>query len=125
MQTSDEEAYAPDTRLLGGESDGLSRQLARYIASAWRRNIFPRPGFGPLLVFRHDRYLRGGDHFAFNEQVDLRPCVLLTEYPRELKQSSTPERWYEPRTGIEYGDLPKFVDYEYTANVARLNAATR
>jgi len=52
-------------RGLGGENDSGSRQLARYIADVGRAyNV----GVKPMLVFRLDRYLRGGDHSSFNQQ---------------------------------------------------------
>ncbi len=105
-------------RSLGGESDGPSRQLARYLASVAKEYISPIT-FSPLLVFRHDRYLRGGDHFSFNEQGFA--AVRLTEFRENYNHQHQNVR---TESGIEYGDLPKFVDYDYTANVARLNAAT-
>ena len=52
-------------RGLGGESDSGSRQLARYIADVGRTYDV---GLRPMLVFRLDRFLRGGDHYSFNQQ---------------------------------------------------------
>ena len=52
-------------RGLGGESDSVSRELARYIAEVGRTYD---AGVNPMLVFRLDRYLRGGDHYSFNQQ---------------------------------------------------------
>ena len=72
-----------------------------------------------MLVFRPDRFLRGGDHFSFNEQGYA--AVRFTEYRENYNHQHQNVR---TENGIEYGDLPKFVDYDYTANVARLNAAT-
>src|SRR5215472_16598796 len=54
-------------RSLGGENDGASRQLARYIASVSKEYLLAKE-FHPLVVFRRDRYLRGGDQTSFNEQ---------------------------------------------------------
>jgi hypothetical protein len=105
-------------RALGGENDGPSRQLARYIASV-SKEYLPSATFQPLVVFRRDRYLRGGDHFSFNEQGFA--AVRLTEFRENYNHQHQNVR---TENGIEYGDLPKFVDYDYTANVARLNAAT-
>jgi len=105
-------------RGLGGENDGPSRQLARYIASV-SKEYFPLATFQPLVVFRRDRYLRGGDHFSFNEQGYA--AVRFTEFRENYNHQHQNVR---AENGIEYGDLPKFVDYDYTANVARLNAAT-
>ena len=105
------------TRNLGAESDSLSRQEARYIRQAAAQYL--PPSFQPLLVFRPDRYLRGGDHTSFNRQGFA--AVRLTEYRENYDhQHQNPRQEY----GIEYGDLAKFVDFEYVANVARLNAAT-
>jgi hypothetical protein len=105
-------------RSLGGESDGPSRQLARYVASV-AKEYLPAATFSPLLIFRHDRYLRGGDHFSFNEQGFA--AVRFTEFRENYNHQHQNVR---TENGIEYGDLPKFVDYDYIANVARLNAAT-
>jgi len=105
-------------RALGGESDGPSRQLARYVAEV-ATEYLSAADFHAMLVFRHDRYLRGGDHSSFNEQGFA--AVRLTEYRENYNHQHQNVR---TENGIEYGDLPKFVDYAYTANVARLNAAT-
>jgi hypothetical protein len=105
-------------RSLGGENDGASRQLARYIASV-SKEYLPAKEFHPLVVFRRDRYLRGGDHTSFNEQGFA--AVRFTEYRENYDHQHQNVR---TENGVEYGDLPKFVDYDYVANVARLNAAT-
>jgi hypothetical protein len=105
-------------RALGGENDSASRQLARYVREVAEKYLPPRD-FGPKLISRRDRYLRGGDHTAFNEQGYA--AVRFTEYREDYNhQHQTPRT----EKGIEYGDLPKFVDFQYVANVARLNAAT-
>lgn len=104
-------------RNLGGESDSSSRELARYIHSVSETYDFG--AFTPKLIFRRDRYLRGGDHSAFNEQGFA--AVRFTEYREDYNHQHQNVR---TENGIEYGDLPKFVDFEYVANVARLNAAT-
>jgi hypothetical protein len=103
-------------RGLGGESDSGSRQLARYIAEVGRAYD---PGVTPMLVFRLDRYLRGGDHYSFNQQGF--SAVRFTEFREDFHHQHQNVR---TENGMEYGDTPKFVDYAYVANVARLNAAT-
>ena len=118
IPSSADEKQLKTIRALGGESDGPSRQLARYVASVAKEYLLPAT-FSPLLVFRHDRYLRGGDHFSFNEQGFA--AVRLTEFHENYNHQHQNVR---TENGVEYGDLPKFVDYDYTANVARLNAAT-
>ena len=103
-------------RNLGGESDSTSRQLARYIAEVGRTY---QTAAKPLLVFRLDRYLRGGDHYSFNQQGYA--AVRFTEYREDYNHQHQNVR---TENGIEYGDLPKFVNFDYVANVARVNAAT-
>ena len=103
-------------RNLGGESDSQSRQIARYVAEVARTY---QVGVKPVLVFRLDRYLRGGDHISFNQQGFA--AVRFAEYREDYHHQHQNVR---TENGIEYGDLPKFVNFEYVANVARLNAAT-
>jgi hypothetical protein len=103
-------------RGLGGENDSGSRQLARYIADVGRAYDV---GVKPMLVFRLDRYLRGGDHSAFNQQGFT--AVRFTEFREDFHHQHQNVR---TENGIEYGDLAKFVDFDYVAHVARLNAAT-
>jgi hypothetical protein len=114
---SDEEVKR--IRALGGESDGPSRQLARYIAATGEEYSSALNGLHPLLVFRHDRYLRGGDHASFNAEGYT--AVRFTEFRENFNHQHQNVR---TENGVEYGDLPKFVDFDYAANVARLNAAT-
>jgi hypothetical protein len=103
-------------RGLGGENDSGSRQLARYIADVGRAYDV---GVKPMLVFRLDRYLRGGDHSAFNQQGFT--AVRFSEFREDFHHQHQNVRI---ENGIEYGDLAKFVDFDYVAQVARLNAAT-
>jgi hypothetical protein len=103
-------------RGLGGENDSGSRQVARYVADVGRTYDV---GVKPLLIFRLDRYLRGGDHYSFNQQGFA--AVRFTEYREDFHHQHQNVR---TENGIEYGDLPKFVDYGYVEHVARLNAAT-
>ncbi|PYX78553.1 MAG: peptidase M28 [Acidobacteria bacterium] len=104
-------------RALGGESDSSSRQLARAIAEVGRAYL--PATFQPTLIFRLDRYLRGGDHASFNREGFA--AVRFTEWREDYNhQHQTPRT----ENGVEYGDWPKFVDFDYVANVARLNSAT-
>src|SRR6202166_311470 len=103
-------------RGLGGENDSASRQLARYIADVGRTYD---TGVKPMLVFRLDRYLRGGDHYSFNQQGFA--AVRFTEFREDFHHQHQNVR---TENGIKYGDLSKFVDFDYVAHVARLNAAT-
>jgi hypothetical protein len=103
-------------RALGGESDSPSRQVARYIVEVDRAY---ETGMIPTMIFRQDRYLRGGDHYSFNQQGFA--AVRLTEYREDFHHQHQNVRTED---GIEYGDVPKFVDFDYVSRVARLNAAT-
>jgi len=103
-------------RYLGGENDSPSRELARYITETAR--VY-QPGVVPLMEFRLDRYLRGGDHSSFNEEGFA--AVRFTEFEENFTRQHQNVR---TENRIEYGDLPKFVDFDYVANVARANAAT-
>jgi hypothetical protein len=110
------DAEVRQIRSLGGESDSASRQLARYIAEVGRTYD---AGAKPMLVFRLDRYLRGGDHSSFNEQgyAAVRFTELREDYNHQHQNVRT-------ENGVEFGDLPKFVNFDFVASVARLNAAT-
>ena len=102
-------------RLLGGENDSPSREVARYITQTARTY---EPGVSPLMEFRQDRYLRGGDHSSFDEEGFA--AVRFTEFRENFTRQHQDVR---TENGIEYGDLPKFVNFEYVANVGRVNAA--
>src|SRR6266852_7613804 len=93
-----------------------SGEFARYVAEVGRTY----PGsVKPTPVFRLDRFLRGGDHYSFNQQGFA--AVRFTEFREDFNHQHQNVR---SEGGIEYGDLPKFVDFDYVAHVARLNAAT-
>jgi Zn-dependent M28 family amino/carboxypeptidase len=112
-----DEGQLRQLRSIGGENDSASRQLARYIADVGRE-YFAEDSFRPALISRRDRYLRGGDHISFNEQGY--PAVRFTEFRENFNHQHQDVR---TENGVGYGDLPKFVDYDYVGNVARLNAA--
>jgi peptidase M28-like protein len=103
-------------RNLGGESDSTSRELARYVSQIGE--VYDA-GIKPMLIFRLDRYLRGGDHYSFNQEGFA--AVRLTEYREDFTRQHQTIR---TENGIEYGDVLKHVDSDYVARVARLNAAT-
>jgi hypothetical protein len=103
-------------RAIGAENDSGSRELARYITEAAASYS---PGVKPVMEFRPDRYLRGGDHTAFNEQGYA--AVRFTEYRENFNHQHQNLR---TENGVEYGDTLKFVNFDYVARVARLNALT-
>jgi hypothetical protein len=114
---------------LGYTSDSPSRELARTILEISQTyNIGnmhkgeSTPGVGsfhPVLEFRRDRFLRGGDHTSFNQEGFA--AVRFTEWREDFNHQHQNVR---TENGVEYGDLLKFVDFQYVAHVAALNAAT-
>jgi len=108
-------AEATTRRSVGGENDSASRQLARYIREMSERYV---PQMKVMLVYRRDRYGRGGDHIPFLERGY--PAVRFTEVNEEFRHQHQNVR---VENGVQYGDLPQFVDFAYVANVARVNAA--
>jgi hypothetical protein len=99
----------------GGENDLPTRQLARAVARAARTYV---PGLRVQVIWRLDRYLRGGDHFPFLEAGY--PAVRFTEPVENFRHQHQDVRVED---GAQYGDLPQFVDFGYVAQVARVNAA--
>jgi Peptidase family M28 len=102
-------------RSVGGENDSQSRQLARFIKEVGERYV---PTMKVWMIYRRDRYGRGGDHQPFLERGF--SAVRFTE-PNENYQHQ--HQNVRTENGIKYGDLPEFVDFSYIANVARVNAA--
>src|SRR5580698_2643804 len=106
---------------LGYESDSSSRELARAIADV-ARTYTERPAasaLDPVLEFRRDRFLRGGDHTSFNQNGFA--AVRFTEWREDFNHQHQNVRVDDD---IQYGDLLQFVDFDYVARVTRLNAAT-
>lgn len=108
-------AEARTRQSVGGENDSPSRQLARYIKEIGERYL---NNFQVTLVFRRDRYGRGGDHIPFLQAGY--PAVRLTE-PNE--DFSRQHQRIREENGIKYGDVIEMVDFDYIARVARVNAA--
>ena len=98
------------------ENDSASRGLARFIAdvAAWQKTEL-----APMLVFRSDRLLRGGDHSGFNEAgfAAVRFTTMRETYTRQHENVRT-------ANGVAYGDVPAFVDADYVTRVAQLDGAT-
>ncbi|MCE9592828.1 MAG: M20/M25/M40 family metallo-hydrolase [Planctomycetes bacterium] len=102
-------------KIVGSDADAPSRQLARYLEEVGEREV---PGFDVDLVFRQDRFLRGGDHKPFNELGFA--AVRFTE-PNENYDHQHQNVRVEG--GRQFGDLPEFVDFAFVERVARVNAA--
>ena len=99
----------------GGEVDGISRQLARYIDRIAERYV---PGLDVWMVYRLDRFGRGGDHRAF---ADLGyPAVRFSESHEDYSRQHQNIR---VENGVAYGDVIEGVDFPYLANVTAVNVA--
>jgi hypothetical protein len=100
---------------VGGENDGLSRQLGRF---AHDMAPFELTGMNIRVIWRRDRYLRASDHVSFQGQGY--PAARFTE-PRE--NFNHEHQNTQVVNGVQLGDLTQFVDFDYVARVARVNAA--
>jgi hypothetical protein len=115
VPTNETEAEARTRLSVGGENDSPSRQLARYIKEIGERYL---NNFEVTLVFRRDRFRRGGDHIPFLQRGY--PAVRFTE-PNEA--FARQHQKIREENGIRYGDVIEMVDFAYVAQVARINAA--
>ncbi|HEV8169920.1 MAG TPA: M28 family metallopeptidase [Pyrinomonadaceae bacterium] len=116
VPSNETEAEANTRRSVGGENDSASRQLARFIKEIGDSFV---PQFKVMLMYRRDRYGRGGDHIPFLERGYA--AVRFTEVNEEFRHQHQNVR---VENGVQFGDLPEFVDFAYIANVARVNAAS-
>ncbi len=103
-------------RSLGLENDGKSRQLARYVKEIGERYV---DNLEVVMVYRNDRFLRGGDHtpFAAKGYAAIRLTEMNENYNHQHQDVRTD-------SGIVYGDLPEFLDYEYLRKNTAVNLAT-
>jgi Peptidase family M28 len=100
---------------VGGENDSASRQLARFVDEVAPPGL---TGMNVRVIWRRDRYLRGSDHISFQQQGY--PAGRFTE-PRENFNHEHQDT--RVANGVQFGDLPEFVDYGYMARVAKVNGA--
>ncbi|HEX2974989.1 MAG TPA: M28 family metallopeptidase, partial [Bacteroidales bacterium] len=110
------EQMAALRKYTSGENDSRSRELARYIKETAERYV---EQMTVTLIFRNDRFGRGGDHTPFcqNGFTAVRICEFNENYDRTHKIPAVVN-------GIQEGDLPEYVDYEYVRKNAGVNLAT-
>jgi hypothetical protein len=106
---------AMQIRSLGLENDGRARQLARYVKEVGERYI---DNLQVMMIYRNDRFLRGGDHTAFAENGFA--AVRFTEMNENFYHQHQDVR---KEKDIQYGDLPEFLDFEYLRKNTALNLA--
>jgi len=100
-------------RQLGLENDGKSRQLARYVKETGERYV---DNIDVVMVYRNDRFLRGGDHTPYVENGYA--AVRITEMNENYYHQHQDVR---KENGIQYGDLIDFVDFEYLRKNTAVN----
>ncbi len=101
-------------RFYGGEVDGISRQLARYVYTTTKTYM---PEMNPMLIYRLDRFDRGGHHRPFNDAGFA--GIRIMEAHENYTQQHQDIRMED---GIEYGDKLKFVNFEYAKKLTAVNA---
>ncbi|MEU2267531.1 M20/M25/M40 family metallo-hydrolase [Streptomyces olindensis] len=117
VPSSETPEQAAVRRAVGGENDSATRQLARFVRDVADNDA---TGMNIRVIHRRDRYRRGGDHIPFLERGY--PAARFTEPAEDFAHQHQDVRVDE--TGKQYGDLPEFCDFDFTARVARVNAAT-
>ena len=110
------EAEAKVRKATNRENDSPSRQLARYIKTVTNQYV---EQLDIKLVYRNDRFLRGGDHTPFSQNgfSAIRFCEMNENFDHQ-------HQTVRKENGIQYGDLPEFMDFEYLKKVACSNLAT-
>lgn len=107
---------AAGIRSMGTENDGAPRQLARYIKEVGERYV---DNLEVVLIYRNDRFLRGGDHTPFVQKG--MTAVRITEMNENYNHQHQDLR---TEGSIEYGDLAKFMDFEYLRKNTGINLAS-
>jgi Zn-dependent M28 family amino/carboxypeptidase len=110
------EEEAKMRKSINRDNDSPSRQLARYIKTVTKQYV---DQLEVKLVYRNDRFLRGGDHTPFmqNGFTAIRFCEMNENYNHQHQN-------VRKESGINYGDLPENMDFEYLRKIACANLAT-
>ncbi|WP_405202042.1 M28 family peptidase [Dokdonia sp. LLG6352-1] len=101
-------------RFYGGEVDGISRQLARFIYKTTKTYM---PEMNPMMIYRLDRFGRGGHHRPFNDAgfAGIRIMEAHENYTQQHQDIRT-------ENGINYGDTFEHVNFPYNAKLTAVNA---
>jgi hypothetical protein len=107
------EAQRCARRFYGGEVDGVSRQLARYV---YQKTKTYMPEMNPMLIYRLDRFGRGGHHRPFNDKgfAGIRIMEAHENYNQQHQDLRT-------ENGVLYGDRIQHVDFDYAAKLTAVN----
>ena len=101
-------------RFYGGEVDGISRQLARYVYTNTKTYM---PDMNPMMIYRLDRFGRGGHHRPFNDAgfAGIRIMEAHENYTQQHQDIRVED-------GIAYGDVLEHVNFGYAAKLTAVNA---
>ncbi|WP_166964904.1 M28 family peptidase [Yeosuana marina] len=101
-------------RFYGGEVDGISRQLARYVFKTTKAYM---PEMNPMMIYRLDRFGRGGHHRPFNDLgfAGIRIMEAHENYNRQHQN-------IREENGIKYGDVIDYVNFDYAKKLTAVNA---
>ena len=115
LSVTDTGRVAMQIRSLGLENDGRSRQLARYVKEVGERYV---ENLEVMMIYRNDRFLRGGDHTAFVENgfAAVRITEMNENYTRQHQDIRV-------ENGINYGDVIEHIDFEYLRKNTSMNLA--
>ena len=115
LSVTDTGRVAMQIRNLGLENDGRSRQLARYVKEIGERYV---ENLQVMMIYRNDRFLRGGDHTAFVENgfAAVRITEMNENYTRQHQDIRV-------ENGIHYGDVTEHIDFEYLRKNTSMNLA--
>ena len=116
FSVNDTGRIAQNIRNMGLENDGKARQLARYVKEVGERYV---DNLEVVMVYRNDRFLRGGDHTPFVQRgyAAIRFSEMNENYNHQHQDLRTEK-------GIVYGDLPEFMDFEYLRKNTGVNLAS-
>lgn len=111
----DTDKRAKAIRQFGLENDGKSRQLARYVKEIGERYV---ENLEVVMIYRNDRFLRGGDHTPYveNDYAAVRFTEMNENYLHQHQNVRV-------ENGVQYGDLPEFMDFEYLRKNTAMNLA--
>lgn len=101
-------------RFYGGEVDGISRQLARYVHKTTQTYM---PEMNPMMVYRLDRFGRGGHHRPFND-LGFAGIRIMEAHENYTQQHQD----IRVENGIQYGDTFEHVNFGYTKKLTAVNA---
>lgn len=113
--TTESASRASTRATIGGENDSLARELARFVVGV-AENKYTQMSI--RVVYRLDRFLRGGDHRSF-----LNAGYAACRFTEPNENFAHQHQNVRVENGTQYGDLIEFVDFDYVARMAKVNGA--